>query len=120
LDRRFSIEEKRRYVTGLSRGGYGTWNFICKEPEMFAAAIPVAGGGDPTLAPKAVKVAVWAFHGAMDKNVPVINSRNMINAIKAAGGNPKYTEYPDQGHNIWENVKATPGPLDWLFAQHRN
>jgi pimeloyl-ACP methyl ester carboxylesterase len=120
LDRRFSIDEKRRYVIGLSRGGYGTWNFICKEPEMFAAAIPVAGGGDPTLAPKAVDVAVWAFHGAMDKNVPVGNSRNMINAIKAAGGNPKYTEYPDQGHNIWENVKATPGLLDWLFAQHRN
>jgi pimeloyl-ACP methyl ester carboxylesterase len=120
LDRRFSIDEKRRYVIGLSKGGYGTWNFICKQPEMFAAAVPVAGGGDPTLAPKAVKVAVWAFHGAMDKNVPVINSRNMINAIKAAGGNPKYTEYPDQGHNIWENVKATPGLLDWLFAQHRN
>jgi hypothetical protein len=120
LDQRFSIDEKRRYVIGLSKGGYGTWNFICKQPEMFAAAIPVAGGGDPTLAPKAVKVAVWAFHGAMDKNVPVINSRNMINAIKAAGGNPKYTEYPDEGHNIWENVKATPGLLDWLFAQHRN
>jgi hypothetical protein len=120
LDRRFSIDEKRRYVIGLSKGGYGTWNFICKQPEMFAAAIPVAGGGDPTLAPKTVKVAVWAFHGAMDKNVPVINSRNMINAIKAAGGHPTYTEYPDLGHNIWENVKATPGLLDWLFAQHRN
>ncbi len=119
LDRRFSIDEKRRYVIGLSKGGYGTWNFICKQPEMFAAAIPVAGGGDPTLAPKTVKVAVWAFHGAMDKNVPVINSRNMINAIKAAGGHPTYTEYPDLGHNIWENVKATPGLLDWLFAQHR-
>ncbi len=120
LDRRFSIDEKRCYVIGLSRGGYGTWNFICKQPEMFAAAIPVAGGGDPTLALKTVKVAVWAFHGALDKNVPVINSRNMINAIKAAGGNPRYTEYPDQGHNIWDSVKATPGLLDWLFAQHRN
>ncbi len=120
LDRRFSIDEKRRYVTGLSRGGYGAWNFICKHPEMFAAAIPVSGGGDPRLAPEIVNVAVWAFHGASDRNVPVVNSRNMINAIKAAGGNPKYTEYPDQGHNIWENVKATPGLLDWLFAQHRN
>ena len=120
MDRRFSIDERRRYVIGLSRGGYGTWNFICKQPEMFAAAIPVAGGGDPTLVPKTVTVAVWAFHGALDKNVPVIYSRNMVNAFKAAGGNPKYTEYPDQGHNIWESVKATPGLLDWLFAQHRN
>jgi len=119
LDRQFSIDEKRRYVTGLSRGGYGTWNFICKRPEMFAAAIPVAGGGDPTLAPRAVHVAVWAFHGAGDKNVPVSGSRNMIDAIKRAGGNPKYTEYPDEGHNIWDRVSTTPGLLDWLFAQHR-
>src|ERR1700754_267973 len=92
LDRQFSIDEKRRYVAGLSRGGFGAWNFVCKRPEMFAAAIPVSGGGDPGLAPRAVRVAVWAFHGARDRNVSVINSRNMINAIKKAGGNPGYTE----------------------------
>ena len=120
LDRRFSIDEKRRYVIGLSRGGFGAWNFICKQPEMFAAAIPVSGGGDPGLAPKIVNVAVWAFHGARDKNVPVINSRNMINAIKSAGGNPRYTEFPDEGHNIWDKVSTTPGLLGWLFAQHRD
>jgi len=120
LDRRFSIDEKRRYVVGLSRGGFGAWNFICKQPEMFAAAIPVSGGGDPSLAPKIVKVAVWAFHGARDKNVPVLNSRNMINAMKSAGGNPRYTEFPDEGHNIWNRVSTTPGLLDWLFAQHRD
>ena len=120
LDRRFSIDEKRRYVVGLSRGGFGAWNFICKHPEMFAAAIPVSGGGDPGLAPKTVNVAVWAFHGAKDKNVPVINSRNMINAIKSAGGHPRYTEFPDEGHNIWYKVSTTPGLLGWLFAQHRD
>jgi hypothetical protein len=120
LDRRFSIDQKRRYVIGLSLGGFGAWNFICKQPELFAAAIPVAGGGDPTLAPRAVKVAIWAFHGAMDHHAPVSGSRNMIRAIKAAGGNPNYTEYPDLGHNIWDNVKSTPGLLDWLFAQHRD
>jgi hypothetical protein len=119
LDTRFSIDPKRRYVVGLSRGGYGVWNFICKQPGMFAAAIPVAGGGDTTLAPRAVTVTVWAFHGAMDRNVPVSNSRNMIKAIKSAGGDPRYTEYPGLGHNIWDNVQSTPGLLDWLFAQHR-
>lgn len=120
LDRQFSIDEKRRYVVGLSRGGFGAWNFICKRPDMFAAAIPVSGGGDPGLAPKIVDVAVWAFHGAKDKNVPVSRSRNMISAIKRAGGNPKYTEFPNEGHNnIWNDVIATPGLLDWLFAQHR-
>ncbi|HEY4064312.1 MAG TPA: alpha/beta hydrolase-fold protein [Puia sp.] len=120
LDRQFSIDDKRRYVAGLSRGGYGAWNFICKHPEMFAAAIPVAGGGDPRLAPKIIHVAVWAFHGTEDRNVPVAGSRNMIDAIKRAGGNPKYTEFPGEGHNIWDKVIATPGLLDWLFAQHHD
>jgi predicted peptidase len=120
LDQRFSIDEKRRYVVGISLGGYGAWDFICKHPDLFAAAIPVSGGGDPKLAPNAIHVAVWAFHGAKDRNVPVINSRNMINAIKNAGGNPKYTEFPNEGHNIWNMVSTTPGLLDWLFAQHRD
>jgi hypothetical protein len=120
LDRQFSIDDKRRYVTGLSRGGFGAWNFICKHPEMFAAAIPVSRGGDPRLVPKITHVAVWAFHGTLDRNAPVSGSRNMIDAIKNAGGNPKYTEFPDEGHNIWDRVSATPGLLDWLFAQHSN
>ena len=120
LDQQFSIDEKRRYVIGLSLGGFGAWNFICKRPEMFAAAIPVAGGGDPRLAPKILNVAVWAFHGAKDRNVSVMKSRSMIDAIKRAGGNPKYTEFPDKLHNIWDDVASAPGLLDWFFAQHRD
>lgn len=120
LDERFSIDAKRRYVTGISRGGYGTWNFICTHPEMFAAAIPVCGGGNPALATKAIHVSIWAFHGKHDKNVPISGSRDMINAIKKAGGHPKYTEYPDKGHNIWYEVSITPGLLDWLFAQKQD
>jgi predicted peptidase len=120
LDEQFAIDTNRRYVTGISRGGYGSWNFICTRPDMFAAAIPVCGGGDPSSASKAVHVAIWAFHGKLDKNVPVSGSRDMINAIKSAGGNPKYTEFPDEGHNIWYKVSTTPGLLDWLFEQKRN
>jgi hypothetical protein len=112
-----AIDVKRRYVTGLSRGAYGTWQFICTRSDLFAAAIPVSGGGNPKLAPNAVHVAVWAFHGAKDKNVPVSGSRDMIAAIKKAGGHPAYTEYPDEGHNIWNKVSDTPGLWDWLFAQ---
>ena len=115
-----AIDVNRRYVTGVSRGAYGAWRFICTHPYMFAAAIPVSGGGDPKLAPKAVHVAIWAFHGAKDKNVPVSASREMIQAIKQAGGNPKYTEYPDLDHNIWDQVSKTPGLWEWLFAQKRN
>ncbi|MDB4904462.1 MAG: peptidase-like protein [Mucilaginibacter sp.] len=113
------IDVKRRYVTGLSRGAYGTWQFICTRPDIFAAAMPVSGGGDPKLAPKAVHVAVWAFHGAKDRNVPVSGSRDMIAAIIKAGGHPEYTEFPDEAHNIWDRVSKTPGLWDWLFAQKR-
>jgi predicted peptidase len=119
LDSQFGIDVKRRYVTGISRGGYGTWNFICTRPELFAAAIPVCGGGDPKLASKIVNVPVWAFHGEKDRNVPVSGSRDMISAIRKAGGDPKYTEFPE-GHNIWYQVSITPGLWDWLFAQKRD
>ena len=113
------IDVKRRYVTGVSGGGYATWQFICTRPDLFAAAIPVSGGGDPKLAPKIVKIPVWAFHGAKDKNVPVSGSRDMIAAIKKAGGHPRYTEYPNEAHGIWGKVSETPGLWNWLFAQKR-
>ncbi len=115
-----AIDVKRRYVTGVSLGGYGAWQFICKRPDMFAAAIPVSGAGDPKLAPKAIHVAVWAFHGAKDKNVLVSGSRDMIAAIKKAGGHPEYTEYLDEAHNIWDKVSDTPGLWNWLFSQKQN
>jgi len=120
LDTAFSIDVKRRYVTGLSRGGYGSWHFICTRPDLFAAAIPISGAEDPKFAPRIINVAVWAFHGALDKNVPVSGSRNMIKAMQQAGGHPKYTEYPKQGHGIWYPVSITPGLWDWLFAQKRS
>jgi hypothetical protein len=120
LESEFEIDEKRRYVMGISGGGYGSWYFITAKPEMFAAAIPICGGGDPSLAPKVVNVPVWAFHGEDDNLVPVRFSREMIEGIKTAGGNPKYTEFPGAGHNIWNQVVSTPGLMDWLFEQKRD
>ena len=67
-----------------------------------------------------MNVSVWAFHGEEDKNVLVKLSRDMIEAIKQAGGNPRYTEFPGAGHDIWNRVKDTPGLLEWLFAQKRD
>ncbi|MCA6370669.1 MAG: prolyl oligopeptidase family serine peptidase [Cytophagales bacterium] len=115
-----AIDTKRLYITGVSRGGYGSWHFICMRPELFAAAIPICGGEDPVLAKGIVNVPVWAFHGEDDRNVPVKSSRDMIEAIQKAGGNPRYTEFPDTGHDIWDKVKETSGLLDWLFAQKRD
>jgi hypothetical protein len=117
LDKEFPIDTSRRYVTGISRGGYGSWHFITTRPDMFAAAIPVCGVGDPLLAPDVADVAVWAFHGEQDRNVPVSGSRKMVEAMKKAGGDPRYTEYKGEGHNIWHLVRESPDLLDWLFAQ---
>lgn len=119
LDSVFSIDPKRRYIGGVSRGGYGTWHFICMRPDLFAAAIPICGGEDPKCASQIVDVAVWAFHGTKDKNVPVSGSPNMIRGMQQAGAHPKYTEYSNQGHNIWNSTCNTPGLWDWLFAQKK-
>ncbi|MGL4463361.1 MAG: dienelactone hydrolase family protein [Planctomycetia bacterium] len=113
------IDPARLYVTGLSMGGYGTWDLICRYPERFAAAGVVCGGGDETAAPKAAKIPVWVFHGAKDGAVPVERSRNMIAALKKAGGSPKYTEYPEVGHNSWDAAYADPDFMSWLFAQKK-
>lgn len=120
LEMEFNIDTDSRYVAGYSMGGYGTWHLICTRPNMFAAAIPIAGEGNPVLAQNIVDLPIWVFHGAKDRNSRVKGSRDMIQAIKNAGGNPRYTEYPDKGHNIWKNIYETQGLLDWLFAQKRD
>jgi predicted esterase len=120
LEKEFAIDETRRYVMGESLGGYGSWHFITMHPHLFAAAVPICGGGDPALAGTIAEIPVWAFHGAKDRNVPVRLSREMIDAMKKAGGNPKYTEYPDEGHIISKQVTATPDLLDWIFEQRRD
>ena len=119
LEEEFSIDPGRRYVAGHSLGGYGTWYFIGTRPSVFAAAIPLCGAGDPALAKNMVDVAVWAFHGEMDRNVPVDGSRNVVTAIQQAGGHPRYTEFPGVGHYLNPSLNTTPGILDWLFSQRR-
>jgi dienelactone hydrolase len=120
LDTMWAIDKNRRYVSGNSLGGYGAWNLAGKYPEMFAAAVPICGGGDPLLAQQLMKVAIWAFHGEDDMNVPVSGSREVIEAIKKAGGNPIYTEIPDKAHDITKEVMSTPGLLDWMFSQRKD
>jgi pimeloyl-ACP methyl ester carboxylesterase len=120
LEQEFAIDSQRRYVMGESLGGYGTWNFITTRPEMFAAAIPICGMGDPALAGRLVQLPVWALHGDQDRIVPVRGSREMIEAIRKAGGAPHYTEFAGAGHIISSQVYETPGLLDWLFEQKRS
>ena len=116
----YSVDTDRRYVTGQSMGGSGSWNYIATHPDMFAAAVPICGRTDTTLSGRISRVPVWAFHGEQDDAVPVDFSRSMIAASKAAGGSPRYTEFPGVGHVSWPLAYDTPGLLDWLFAQKRH
>ena len=114
IRRTFSIDARRLYVTGQSLGGFGTWAAITRQPGMFAAAIPVCGGGNESQAAKLRATPIWAFHGEKDQAVPVERSRRMIDTIRKAGGAPKYTEYKDAGHVIWEQVFHEPELLtEW-------
>jgi predicted peptidase len=119
LRKEFPIDPRCLYITGLSMGGYGTWDVIARRPELFAAAVPVCGGGDESLADVIAKIPVWAFHGARDNVVPPERSWNMIAALKKAGGRPGYTEYPDVGHDSWGPAYRDPQLVRWLFAQKR-
>lgn len=115
----YPIDPNRIYVTGLSMGGYGTWDLICRYPDRFAAAVPICGGGDAECAEFIKDIPVWAFHSSDDPVVPVEQTRNMIEAIRAAGGNPRYTEYSNAGHGSWKPAYEEPELLPWLFAQKR-
>jgi predicted peptidase len=117
--REFSVDEERLYLVGQSLGGFGAWALISERPALFAAAVPLCGGGDPKRVGAAHEVAVWAFHGAMDRVVPVGRSREMVTALRAAGGSVRYTEYPDAGHDLWTRAFAEPDLPSWLFAQTR-
>lgn len=119
LEKQFSIDPARIYVTGLSMGGYGSWDAIARYPDRFAAAAPICGGGDPAQAGRFAQLPVWAFHGGKDGVVKPQRSREMVEAIKAAGGTPKYTEYPDAGHDSWTATYKDPEFFAWLFAQRR-
>jgi predicted peptidase len=116
LEKKEAIDKSRMYVSGLSMGGFGTWDLIARFPNRFAAAAPVCGGADVSTAPKIAPMPIWNFHGAEDAVVKVDWSRNMVEALKAVNGNIKYTEYPNVNHDSWLNAFAEPDFLSWLFS----
>ncbi len=114
----YSVDASRLYCTGLSMGGMGTWALAAKHPDLFAAIAPICGGGDPATADRLKSIPIWNFHGDQDKAVPIARSQSMIDAIKAAGGNPKFTIYPGVGHNSWDKAYREEKLHEW-FLQHR-
>ncbi|HSQ58067.1 MAG TPA: prolyl oligopeptidase family serine peptidase [Gemmata sp.] len=115
----YKVDAKRQYLSGLSMGGMGTWSLAMAHPDRFAAIVPICGRGDTKQAEKIKDLPCWDFHGDADTAVNVSGSREMIAAIKKAGGNPKYTEYPGVGHNSWDKAYATDELYTWLLEQHK-
>jgi predicted peptidase len=113
------VDRNRVYITGLSMGGYGTWDAIARYPDFFAAAAPICGGGDPETVSRFRQLPVWCFHGARDSVVPVARSRSMVDALRAVGSPVRYTEYPEAEHDSWTETYSNPEFFDWLFAQRR-
>lgn len=114
------VDTNRIYITGLSMGGYGTWDAIARYPNFFAAAIPICGGGDPGTVERFKSTPIWCFHGDEDQAVKVTRSREMVDALKKINGDVKYTEYPGVGHNSWTVTYANPEIYTWLFSKKLN
>lgn len=115
---KYNIDTNRICLTGLSMGGYGTWDWSARYPKQFASAVPICGGGTTSLACNLKYVPVWAFHNTYDPTVSVQQSRNMVNAIKACGGRlVKYTEYPVRAHNAWTRAYADTALYSWMLKQ---
>jgi len=125
LENEFSIDINREYVTGLSMGGGATWMSLLIRPDRFAAAAPVCAGDGfirkekSEIGQKFAQLPLWIFHGDADRVISVDVSRGIVKSLKDAGGNPKYTEYKDVGHNSWTRAYREPEFIDWLFAQSR-
>lgn len=121
LQSRYSIDESRLYVTGLSMGGFGTFDIVERNPHKFAAEIPVSGGGDISRAYFLKDLPIWVFHGAQDEIVSPKYSQSMVSAIQIAGGIPGFTLYPDKGHiGAWVEAYNDPNLYKWLFSQDRD
>lgn len=113
------IDPNRIYITGLSMGGYGTFDALQRYPNMFAAAVPVCGAGDVSKAASIAKIPIWIFNGAEDPTVDPIHSINMFNELTNAGGYPGFTQYPEVGHFSWLGAYSDPLMMQWLFRQHK-
>ena len=113
----YSLDENRIYCAGLSMGGFATWDLITRHNDIFAAAMPICGGGDPEKAEVLKDTPIFTFHAKDDTAVPVSGTQVTVNAIKEAGGTKiEYVEYPSGGHGIWNKAVQTEGILDKLFA----
>lgn len=115
-----AVDRSRIYIMGASMGGYGTWNFTMRYPDLFAAAVPICGGGDPSMAHVLKNLPIWAFHGDKDKTVPLSGSEDMVSALKIVNGTEvKFTIYGGVGHDSYTRAWREPKLIQWLFNQQK-
>jgi predicted peptidase len=119
LIKKMPVDTNRIYITGLSMGGYGTYDAIERYPNLFAAAMPVCGGGDVSKASEIAHIPIWIFHGSEDPAVNPVNSLNMAEALTKAGAHPGLTMYPETGHFSWLAAYSDMHAMEWLFRQRK-
>ena len=118
--KREDVNQNKVYVSGLSMGGMGTFVILNLRPEMFAAATPICGDGDPNSVNNyAKKIPIWIFHGSDDTVVSPKKSLKMANAIIDAGGSPKITFYENVGHDSWNNAFSEEDFLKWIYSKSK-
>jgi predicted peptidase len=117
--KKLPIDSNRIYITGLSMGGYGTYDAIERYPNLFAAAVPVCGAGDTSRAKTIAQIPIWIYHGAEDPTVNPKYSLDMLEALTKAGAHPGFTQYPSNGHFSWLGAYSDALMMEWLFKQHK-
>ena len=117
-----SVDPDRVYVTGLSMGGFGTFDLIARRPTLFAAAAPLCGGGDPSASKirRLLSMPMWVVHGTDDKTININRSREMVYALESAGASPRYSELSGFGHNIWDATYGDIELYNWMFSQSKS
>ena len=114
------IDADRVYLTGLSMGGFGSFDLGARHPEWFAAVAPICGAADPSKMAALKHTPIWIVHGDQDEAVPVNRSRSAVKALRDAGGYPIYTELPGVGHDSWTpSYEDNDGVVPWMFRQRR-
>jgi predicted peptidase len=118
---KYNVDRSRVYLTGLSMGGYGAWDLAISYPDYFAAIAPICGGGNTLRIGRLKKVPTWAFHGKKDQSVPEQESASMVAALRAAGGDVRYTVLPEAGHvEAWVYAYGEAGLFDWFLAHRKH
>lgn len=113
------VDKNRVYIIGLSMGGMGTFDMAIRYPEIFAAAVPICGTVNPARLKAAKQVKFRIFHGDADNVVTPEGSRAAYRALKAAGADVEYIEFPGCNHGSWNPAFNYPGFMEWIFSQKK-